>query len=304
MRICVFGAGSLGSALGALLAKSNDVTLVGRPAHVEAVRRRGLSIVGERRMKVHPQAFDGISGLAPPDLILVATKAYSTGTVIEGCRSWVSEDTMVLTLQNGLGNLEQLRGWVGCRAFGGTTTMGATMLRPGVVRIAGIGQTIVGSDADPDGASGISRAFRESGIPVRTSDNVHGEMWAKAIVNACINPLTAILRVPNGRLLSSPSMSRLVAEVCGECEQVARAIPVPLPGQSMVARVRKVARNTSKNTSSMLQDVIRGRKTEIREINGYICRIGDSMDVQTPLNDALVGMVESLETQGKVNIVT
>jgi len=304
MRICVFGAGSLGSALGALLAKSNDVTLIGRPPHVEAVRSKGLSIVGERRLKVHLPAFDSISELAPPDLILVATKAYSTGTVIEGCRSWVSEDTRVLTLQNGLGNLEQLRDWVGCRAFGGTTTMGATMLRPGMVRVAGIGQTVVGSDADPDGARGISSAFSESGMSVRTSNNVQGELWAKAVINASINPITAVLRVPNGRLLSSPSASRLMAEVCRECEQVARAIPVPLPAKSMVARVRQVALDTSKNTSSMLQDVLRGRKTEIREINGYICRRGDSVDVQTPLNDALVGMVESLETQGKVNIMT
>lgn len=297
MRICIFGAGSLGSALGALLAESNEVTLIGRKVHVDAIRARGLSMVGERRFKVLLPAHDSISGLEPPDLIVVATKAYSTESVIEACKSWPLEHTKVLTLQNGLGNIEILREWAGARAFGGTTTMGATMLRPGVVRLAGVGRTVVGSDVDSAGARTIKKAFSDSGIPAKTSNNIQGELWAKAIVNASINPLTAILGVSNGRLLCSPSISRLMDEVCRECERVALAAEIPLPYRSMAARARRVAADTAKNTSSMLQDVMRGRRTEIREINGYISRMGKTLSVGTPLNDMLVSMVETRNSE-------
>jgi 2-dehydropantoate 2-reductase len=297
MRICILGAGSLGSALGALLAESNEVTLIGRKIHVDSVRAKGLSMVGERRFKVFLPAHDSMSGLEPPDLIVVAAKAYSTESVIETCRSCPLEHTKVLTLQNGLGNIELLREWAGARAFGGTTTMGATMLRPGVVRLAGVGRTVVGSDIDSVGARAIEKAFSDSGIPVKTSDNIHGELWAKAIVNASINPLTAILGVSNGQLICSPSISRLMGEVCRECERVARAAEILLPYRSMATRARRVAADTSKNTSSMLQDVMRGRRTEIREINGYFCRIGRTLGVGTVLNDMLVSTVEAMNTE-------
>jgi 2-dehydropantoate 2-reductase len=306
MRICVFGAGALGSALGGMLAGRNDVFLIGRKPHVEAIRKRGLVLQGDMSRTVRLPAFTNISRVAPPELLLMTTKAYDTGSALMECRPWVTGETAVLTLQNGIGNLEALRGWKGRRAFGGTTTLGSTMVSPGKVRISGLGRTMIGSELDPDYSKKIVGVFAESGVPSGFSENMMSEMWAKAIVSACINPITAILRVPNGRLLESGAVSRLVLEVSKECERVARAHGIELPQSRMYPRVRAVARDTARNLSSMLQDVMRGSRTEIDQINGVIWRLSEEHGLDAPLNKTLTAMVQSLEAASsrKVNIGT
>lgn len=295
MRICVFGAGSIGSCIGGLLARDHDVTLIGRRANVDAVRANGLSLQGTVRRRVRIDAREDISGLPSPDLLIVTTKAYATSAVIETCREWALDDTIALTLQNGLGNIEQLRDWKGDLAIGGTTTTGASLTSPGVVRIADIGRTVLGSDANPGSARSIAAAFRAAGMPTRTTEDIQGEIWSKAIVNATINPVTAILRVTNGELIKSRVVSRLMKEICSECEAVAYGCEISLPHRSMYKRTRSVARRTASNKSSMLRDIELGRRTEVRNINGEICRMGLDARVPTPVNAALVAMIESLE---------
>jgi 2-dehydropantoate 2-reductase len=306
MRICVFGAGALGSALGGMLAARNDVFLIGRKSHVEEIRRRGLVLQGDLRRTVRVPAFIDISGLAPPELLLTTTKAYDTVGVIRECRTWVAAETSVLTLQNGIGNLEALTDWKGIRAFGGTTTIGSTMVSPGKVRISGLGRTMIGSESDPDYSKEIVRVFAESGIPSRFTENIETEIWAKAIVSACINPIAAILRVPNGRLLASRTVSRLVLEVSKECERIARVHGIELPRSDMYPYVRAVARDTARNLSSMLQDVMRNRRTEIAQINGVIWRLAEEHGLDAPLNKTLTAIIQSLEagSSRKVNIGT
>lgn len=215
-------------------------------------------------------------------------------------------ETAVLTLQNGIGNLEALIEWGGSRAFGGTTTLGSTMVSPGKVRISGLGVTIMGSESDPDYSRQIVRVFSDSGMPSSFSGNIVSEIWAKAIVNACINPITAILRVPNGKLLESKAISRLVLEVSKECEIVAREHGIVLPQSYMYTRVRSVARDTARNLSSMLQDVMRGSRTEIDQINGAIWKLSEEHGLDAPLNRTLTAMVQSLDATNsrKVNIGT
>jgi 2-dehydropantoate 2-reductase len=306
MRICVFGAGALGSALGGMLARENDVFLVGRKPHVEAIRKRGLVLQGDLRRTVRLPAFTDVTRVAPPELLLITTKAYDTGGAIVECGPWVTDKTAVLTLQNGLGNLEALREWKGSKAFAGTTTLGSTMVSPGKVRISGLGRTMIGSELDPAYSEKIVGVFADSGIPSRFSKNMLPEMWAKAIVSACINPLTAILRVPNGRLLESRVISRMVLEVSKECERVARAHGIELSQSHMYPHVRAVAMDTARNLSSMLQDVLRGNRTEIDQINGLIWRLSEEHGLDSPLNKTLSAMVQSLEPHSsrKVNIRT
>jgi 2-dehydropantoate 2-reductase len=295
MKICVFGAGSLGSAIGGLLADRHDVTLIGRRVNVDPIIMNGLRIEGVVSKMVRLDASDTVQGLDPPDLLLVVTKAYSTSSVVDACSSWIRDDTIVLTLQNGLGNLERLRAWRGGKAIGGTTTMGAFLVMPGVVRIAGMGRTIIGSDIDPKAARSVASALESAGMPATARRDIHSQIWAKAIVNASINPLTAILRVPNGDLVRSRTLSRLMADICSECEAVAAASGIKLPSKSMYQSARSVARQTAGNRSSMLRDIELGRRTEIDSINGYLCRCGEGAGVPTPLNYALVSIVKSLE---------
>jgi 2-dehydropantoate 2-reductase len=295
MRIVIFGAGSLGSALGALLSRSNKVALIGRHAHMSAVRRHGLRVVGDINLRVKLEAYESVDEAEPPELVVLTTKAYDTSSAVDSCRAWASGDVKVLTLQNGLGNLDALREWKGRQAFGGTTTMGANLLCPGKVRLSGFGRTVIGSDEDPIGAQSMALAFAESGLPSVTKDEIVSEIWAKAIVSASINPLTAILRIPNGKLLESASISRLMSEICEECELVARGEGIRLPYASMKSRARAVAKDTSNNRSSMLQDIERGRRTEVAQINGAFVRHGLEQSVMTPLNLTLLAMIESLE---------
>ena len=294
MRICVYGAGSLGSAIGGLLAGEHEVSFIGRPANVEAILRDGLTLKGAVERTVEAEAYTSIEGLQPPELMLITTKAYNTRAVIETCRTWAAEDTKVLTLQNGLGNLELLREWKGRSAFGGTTTMGAVLQAPGIVCLSGLGATVVGGDLDADSAGSISSLFTLAGMPSSVSKDIEGEIWAKAIVNASVNPLTAILGVRNGVLLESEIVSRLMSDICHECERVAEAAGVFLPPPKPFERVQLVARQTAENRSSMLRDVELGRRTEIESINGHICRVGSEAGVPTPLNKSLVSMVQSM----------
>lgn len=291
----MFGAGSIGSAVGGMLAGDHEVVLIGRKANVDCVRGDGLRIKGVVGKKVRIDARESVSGLAPPDLLLVTTKAYSTQSVIDACRGWVSEDTVVLTLQNGLGNLEKLRDWRGAQVIGGTTTMGALLTEPGVVELASLGNTFVGADANPGAAESLASMLSSAGLPTETTADIKAELWAKAIVNACVNPLTAILRVANGEIVRVRALSMLVHDISKECEAVADASGIRLPYDSMCERAMTVAKKTALNRSSMLRDIELGRRTEIESINGYICKAGLATRVPTPLNRALVAMVESLE---------
>lgn len=294
MEICIFGAGSLGSALGGILSRKNEVTLIGRRQNMSPVRKSGLKLVGDVERVDHLEARETVKGMAPPDLMIITTKAYDTAGAIRCCRSCADDHTMVLTLQNGLGNLELLRKWKISKAFGGTTTMGANLIAPGKVRVSGLGLTVIGSDLDREGADAIVSAFRSCGLKTDKDDRILDAIWSKAIVNACVNPVAAVLRVPNGKLIESTVVSHLMKDVSLECELVARASGVSVPTGSTYPRVQSVCEDTRVNNSSMLQDVLRHRRTEIDQINGAICSVGDRRGISTPLNDALVAMISSM----------
>jgi 2-dehydropantoate 2-reductase len=294
MRICIFGAGSIGSAVGGLLAADHEVVLVGRKANVDHVRQSGLRLQGAVSREVMIDARETVSDLDSPDLLIVTTKAYSTQPVIEACRDWVADDTVVLTLQNGLGNLEKLRDWRGARTIGGTTTMGALLTEPGVVHVASLGSTFIGADVDPEAAETLASVLAAVGMPTKVTADIQAELWAKATINACINPVTAILRVANGEIARVEALSMLVRDISQECEAVADACGIMLPYESMYQQAMAVAKKTASNRSSMLRDIELGRRTEIQSINGHICRAGLHTRVPTPINKALVAMVESL----------
>lgn len=294
MRVCVFGAGALGSAVGGMLAAENEVLLVGRDPHMSTVRQKGLTLTGDVRRKVKVDAASDLGGQQPPELIIVTVKAFDTQGAVKVCRRWAGVHTRVLTLQNGLGNLELLRAWKGPYAFGGTTTMGAQLLAPGKVRVSGLGKTVVGSDADRRSALELGEMFASCGLPVEVTDDIITEIWSKAVVSACINPLTAVLRVPNGSLIENDAIARMVGDICLECVNVAKAEGINLSPGGLEKRVWKVAEDTSRNRSSMLRDVENSRRTEIEQINGAFVRAAARHNVSVPINRALTAMVGTL----------
>jgi len=204
--------------------------------------------------------------------------------------------TLVVTLQNGVGNREILAEALGAERVGqGVTALGATLLGPGRVRHAGQGATVFGAAPDRAGMGALAELFRACGLPAELTDDLDALVWGKLVVNAGINALTALLRVPNGALADIPAARELLAEAVAEVVAVAAARGTPLPYANPLEHVLGIARATGANRSSMLQDAMRGSPTEIATINGAVVREGQRLGVPTPVNRLLTALVQALD---------
>jgi 2-dehydropantoate 2-reductase len=183
------------------------------------------------------------------------------------------------------------------RTLGGVISHGITYVGPGHVHHAGIGETIIGEmdGQETDRIKEIANALTSVGIETKISRNIGSEIWAKGIINAAINPLTALTRLTNGYLLKIPSLTKLLEETCAECLKVAEAAKIDLLGCDVIEKTKNVAKLTGDNRSSMLQDIDRGKRTEIESINGAIVEVGKEHSIATPINSSLVALVKGIE---------
>lgn len=295
--ILVFGAGSMGSLVGGLLSVRQEVTLVGRADHMEAIRAHGLRITGKTARVVHPHAATRVPPGAHPDLVVVSTKAYDTAAAMVPLKRFANA-AVFLTLQNGLENPDVIAR-AAKRVVAGTTSHGVTFLGPGEIRHAGVGETIVGAWRGVDHADvvRVRDVLDEAGIPTTVSDDIRADLWAKLVVNAAINPLAALSGVPNGRLVRDRDLARLLEEVGREALAVADAEGVHLDADAVLHRTRLIARRTAANRASMLQDLDRHRRTEVDAITGTILRAAARRGVDAPLNRALFALVRAREAE-------
>lgn len=296
MRIAVFGAGALGSLFGGLLAETHDVLLVGRDPHVTRVAEQGLTLEGATERTVRPRAASRAPE-DPHDLVLVTVKAFDTARAAREMVPLLGEGTQVLTLQNGLGNLPTLAEQIAPeRLLGGTTSHGATFLEPGRVRHAGVGDTTIGAwRADPGTAEPVAEALRDAGIAVEVTDRIDAAIWRKVVVNAAINPVTALARVENGALLDDPGLNACLRQLAEEGAAVARAVGLEIGDEAAVAAAERVADQTASNRSSMLQDVEAGDPTEVEQINGAIADHGADRGVETWMNEVVQAILSGGE---------
>ncbi|MEE9173377.1 MAG: 2-dehydropantoate 2-reductase [Thermoplasmata archaeon] len=296
VRVLVFGAGAMGSLVGGLLSRKHETVLVGRKSHVAAIRQHGLRITGKTNLVVRPEAVEVLPREPDPDLVIVAVKAYDTANAARALKSLVGT-ALFLSLQNGLGNEETLAA-TGARVLGGVTNQGITFVGPGEVHHAGTGDTYIGpfEGAEREDAVRVVEAFNESGLSSHLVGDIRTELWLKAIVNACINPLTALLRAPNGYVLGTSATEQIVRDVIQEGVQVAARYGVDLVADDVFERVASVVQATAENRSSMLQDLERGRRTEIDAINGAIARLGRKRGQPVPTNALLAGLIAAAET--------
>jgi len=293
VRVLVFGAGAIGSLLGGLLSARHEVLLIGRKAHVDAIREHGLRVSGKTVRLAKPDAATRVPGGAEADLVVVAVKAYDTSSAMTHLRGLAKSATF-LTLQNGLGNADVI-GRTALRVVAGTTAHGVTFVGPGEIRHAGVGETVIGPWRGVDEADlvRLRDVLDDAGIPTRVTSDVRTELWAKVVVNASINPLAALAGVPNGRLVRDKRLLATVEAVCREAAAVARAEGVAIDAAETVHRTTLIARRTAANRSSMLQDLDLGRRTEIDAITGAILRAADRHGLATPLNRALHALVKA-----------
>jgi len=289
MDIVVYGAGSLGSLIGGLLARRHDVTLVGRADHVRTIQHRGLTIEGVFDETVTPRATTDGRDLEA-DLALVTVKAYDTDTA--GADLATGTYDAVCSLQNGMGNEETLACHLECPVLAGTVTYGALSQQPGVVACTGIGDVTLGDRTggySPLAERAVS-ALRDAGIEATHSTAMPLEGWKKLAVNAGINPITALADRTNGAVLEEPLRTESRAAT-RETARVARADGVRLSNREALAALEAVATATAANRSSMCADVRADRRTEIDAISGYVCEQGAALGVETPVNRTLRALV-------------
>lgn len=287
--LLITGTGALASLFGARLASASvDVTMLGSwPGALAALRQDGVRLIEadgtERTYPVRVAADPTECRGVPYALVLV--KAWQTERAAQQLAACLPADGLALTLQNGWGNRETLEQALGPQRVAlGVTTLGATLLAPGVVRMGGQGPVTLGSHPR---LRPLADLLTAAGFEMRLAEDVAGLAWGKLVINAAINPLTALLRVPNGELLQRPEARELLGLAAGEAAAVGRAQGLRLPFADPVAAAEDVARRTAVNHSSMFQDVQRGRPTEIDAICGAVVQAGQRLGVATPVNHTL-----------------
>jgi len=299
MNFLVVGPGAMGCLFANRLKKvGHGVTIADyKPERADYINRHGICLEEEEVKECVPvQAVTGPI-IEKPDVALFCVKSNQTREAAEEIAPWVRRTTSVLTLQNGLGNLELLEEVFGKgRVLGGVTAEGATLLGPGYARHAGRGQTIIGPADSAEGAvARIVKAFEGAGFNTCAAPNVNTLIWGKLIVNVGINALTAITRVRNGQLPRISGARTVMKMAVREAVEVARAKDIRLPYADPFERVLEVCRATSENVASMLQDILGERGTEIQAINGAIVREGLKLGIPTPVNLALTSLVEAIQ---------
>jgi len=289
--VVVLGAGAIGSYYGALLSRKVDVLLVGRREHVEAINSRGLVLSGVVGGRFHVRASEGLKSVPRGCLLLLTTKAHDAEAAIEPVKGLLRPDTTILVLQNGLGNEETVRALVGpaLTVVRGLASSGVEFPRPGRVEVKHAGATVL--PKDPVGER-IRELFESCGLETRLSERMDYEVWRKLAMNCVINPLTAMFRVPN-REIASETLADVRGRIVEECRGVAAAEGVALE-PSLAEEIASAAASYP-NLSSMCQDVVRGRRTEIGFLNGRVSELGRRHGVPTPVNDVMIALVRFME---------
>ncbi|EMA29332.1 ketopantoate reductase family protein [Halobiforma nitratireducens] len=294
METVVFGAGSLGSLVGGLLAREHDVWLVAREDHARAVRESGLRLRGEFDDRVFPAATSDGRELEA-DLAVVTVKAFDTGAAADALATGSFD--AVLSLQNGMGNEETLAGRLeGTPVLAGTATYGAVRREPGVVECTGRGEIVLGDRTGgvSQPAKEVGEAFTQAGIETAVVDDMPRWLWEKLAVNAGINPITALTATENGAVLGGPA-NDLAREATAEAARVARECGVAVSDREALEAVETVADATAPNTSSMAQDLQADRRTEIDAINGYVVDRAAERGIEVPTNRVLTALVRTWE---------
>ena len=295
--IGILGAGSLGRLWGATLPAGSAAFMArpSAPADVDT-RYRFRPFKGPETVVRIPCLKDH----SKPDLILVTTKAGDTLNAVAGVIEHVPIETPVLLFQNGLGSQQTIvERWPERPILAASTTEGANRPEPGLLVHAGTGDTWVGplTEAAKMSVGSAVDMLKNSGLAIHPEPAILERLWQKLIINAGINPYTAILDCPNGDILFEPLYQSTIDELCQELsELMSAAIQIRATPDALRQRIEQVARKTAGNTSSMRADALLGRRTEIDFINGYLAALGKELGIAAPVNQMLTERVKQLSS--------
>ena len=310
-HVVVAGAGALGCVFGGFLHRAGyRVTLLGRAAQIEAIATNGLRIEGlwgEHQLRDLGLATDASHVQAPADAILITVKSYDTRTIAAAIAPLCAPQGIAISLQNGLGNVETLGAVLGAhRVLAGRVIFGAETLAAGRVRVTVYADPVligVWRRREHPQLEAVARAWAErfaaTGIPSAYTDDIEAALWGKVLYNAALNPLGALLGVHYGALGENAHTRAIMDTVIDEAFRVAVAEGVTLPWASPAAYravfYDRLVPSTFDHRPSMLQDLERGRATEIDAINGEVWKRGAARGIVTPVNELLTRLVHARE---------
>jgi 2-dehydropantoate 2-reductase len=300
-RIAVLGAGAVGCYFGGMLARAGaPVTLIGRPPHVEAIGRDGLFMETLYfSAQVPISAAESVDAARLADVVLFCVKTLDTEDASRALAPHLDAGAIVVSLQNGVDNVERIRAAAGIDAIPAVVYVAAEMTAPGRVKHTGRGDLIIGDPAGGDARRGqldkVAGLFARAGVPCAVSSNIAGELWAKLIMNCAYNAISALTRARYGRIVGNPGTRDLMRAATEEVMAVGRAAGVRFPDKDLVEAVMQLGAAMAGAQSSTAQDVGRGKRTEIDSLNGYVACRGAELGVPAPVNRTLHALVKLLE---------
>jgi 2-dehydropantoate 2-reductase len=297
MKLAIMGAGAVGCYYGGMLARAgHDVVLIGRPQHVEAIRREGLfmdTCSFQEHVKV--RASTEASDIAGAEMVLCCVKSTDTQASARAMAPHLAADALVLSLQNGVDNAEQLQAELPqqvAQVAPAVVYVATEMAGPGHVKHHGRGELVVGPATLSDEQM---QQFVTAGIPILVSDNVAGALWSKLILNCAYNALSAITQAPYGTLWQAEGVQAVMRDVVAECLAVADAESIVIPEDAW-GNIVRIAETMPTQMSSTAQDLARKKRSEIDHLNGYVVRKGEARGIATPVNRTLHTLVKVMES--------
>ena len=298
-RIAVVGAGAVGGYFGGLLARAGaPVVMIGRPAFVEAVKKNGLFLdTLHFQESVRVEASTDLSAIRGAGIVLFCVKTTDNAATARAIALLLAPDALVLSFQNGVDNVEQIRAAAPIEALPTVVYVAASVPEPGRVKHVGRGDLVFGPRNEK--TERVADLFSHANVPCRISDNIAGELWTKLIWNCALNAVSALGRAKYGQIAASADARKVVETLVDEVLAVARAADIHPPGledrKAAIGGALQIATQMAEALSSTAQDMNRGKRTEIDSLNGYISRRGAELGVPTPVNHALYALVKLAE---------
>ena len=296
-RLLIVGPGAMGLLFASRLKKltSHEIFLLDyKKERAEFLNKQGIKVEGLKgEFHVYVPVITKEQIDFSPDFVLIFVKAYSTKDAAYELKEIVSEDSCVITLQNGIGNIEILEEVLKKKVYGGVTAEGATLISTGHVRHAGYGDTIIGPSSDK--LTELRDILNKAGFSTQIRDDIESFLWGKLLINVGINALTAITGLRNGMLIQIEETKFIMHESLREAMEVVKKKKLKLPYEDPFQKTEEVCKKTAQNISSMLQDVLAQRPTEINFLNGAIVKESKKLGIDTPVNQALTFLIRAIQ---------
>lgn len=306
MKIAIIGPGAMGLLYGGYLSKSHDVTLIGNNApNIEAICREGVTIeeLDNRSQQYRPKAHNGAGNLGTFDLVILFVKSVVSEKALDQCKNIFGPDTILMTLQNGMGHEQLLKKYVNeDHLLIGTTLEGSYRMTPVSVKHSGSGGMAIGAvSGASDRFESIAQMFQESGFPCKISKDIKEMVWSKLLINASSSVLSGVLQVPQGFVAENAAAWKLCKKLITEICKTAAADGYVYDANEQIQRIYEHLRMAPTGYTSIYADLKAGRKTEVQAINGAVVETAHRLGIEVPVNETIYALVQAMEKIERIN---